>query len=80
MIRAKLYSILFTFVAQVVQVYVSWTNKTVPVPKLQLVGFSRQRIEVGDTKSLTFTIKPEQLQVWMDDKTGWCHLTGALNV
>ena len=63
--------------SQVVQVYVSWSNHSVPVPKLQLVGFKRVRIAAGQTAALMFTIVPEQLRVWMDDTTGWGHLTGT---
>ena len=64
-------------ILQVVQVYVSWSNHSVPVPKLQLVAFKRVRIAAGQTAALMFTIVPEQLRVWMDDTTGWGHLSGT---
>ena len=64
-------------ILQVVQVYVSWSNHSVPVPKLQLVGFKRVRIAAGQTTALMFTVVPEQLRVWMDDTTGWGHLAGT---
>ena len=66
------------FCRQVVQVYVSWpANASVPVPKLQLVGFQRVRVDVGKTVDLKFTIVPDQLRVWISDTVGWGHLAGA---
>ena len=67
-------------ILQVVQVYVSWSNHSVPVPKLQLVGFKRVRIAAGQTTALMFTVVPEQLRVWMDDTTGWGHLAGIQTI
>lgn len=46
------------------------------LPKLQLVGFQRVSVEKGSRLTVTFTIKPEQLAVWVDDNTGWETLTG----
>ena len=63
---------------QVVQVYMSWPSDTkgVPVPKLQLVGFSRPFLKAGGATTLAFTIKAEQMAVWIDDSTGFGFIPG----
>jgi hypothetical protein len=56
---------------QVVQVYLSWGNVTVPVPQLQLVGFQRVSLNSGHSVKCVFTITAEQMGVWQDDVTGF---------
>ena len=51
---------------EVVQVYVSDDEASVPVPIRQLVGFERIHLAPGETKSVSFTITPRQLSV-IDD-------------
>ncbi|XP_019862172.1 PREDICTED: uncharacterized protein LOC100638070 isoform X2 [Amphimedon queenslandica] len=50
---------------EVTQVYV-WCNISY-APKLQLVGVNKDFISKGKTLEVSFSIKPEQLQVWTDD-------------
>lgn len=54
----------------------SWTNNTVPVPKLQLAGFRRESIDIGEKRSLEFVVTAEQMSVWIDDDQGWGILSG----
>ena len=72
---SELLSIVSTF-SQVVQVYMSFTNTSVPIPERQLVGFSRESLAKGEDRSVSFDISGEQMSVWMSDSTGWGILTG----
>ncbi len=49
---------------QVVQIYMSWTNSSVAVPKIQLVGVQRTLINAGTSKQVTFIIMSQQMAVW----------------
>lgn len=49
--------------AEVVQVYATITNASVPVPLRQLVGFARVFIPAGATAALSFTLQPRQWTV-----------------
>jgi beta-glucosidase len=52
---------------EVVQLYVSNLNASVPTPIRQLAGFERIHLEAGQTKTVTFTLTPHQLSV-IDDE------------
>ena len=52
----------------------SWFNNTVTVPKMQLVGYSRERVMKGQQVSVSFTVSAEQMSVWSDN--GWMQLLG----
>ncbi len=54
---------------EVVQLYVSDVEASVPVPRLHLEGFARVSLKAGETRRLTFTLKPEQLVCYRDDGT-----------
>ena len=56
---------------QVVQVYLSWPNATVPVPILQLVGFQRVNIPKENTKTLVFVLTSKHMAVWLDSDKGF---------
>ena len=58
--------------------YITWPQAGVVVPKIQLVGFDRVNIAVAETKTVKFTISPEQMQVWIDE-IGFQIMTGILN-
>ena len=60
---------------QVVQVYLEWTNATIPVPKLQLVAYQRVLVNVGQLQVVDLTIDPERMSVW-DDQHGWTYIKG----
>ena len=61
---------------KVVQVYVAWTNVTVPVSRWTLVGFSRITLPLYHPQQLSFTITPRQMSVWLDDNVGFHVLQG----
>ena len=48
---------------EVVQLYITDIEATVPVPIRTLAGFDRIRLEPGEKKTVSFTIGPEQLSV-----------------
>jgi beta-glucosidase len=52
---------------EVVQVYVTDLEASVPVPIRQLVAFRRVRLAGGEMKTLSFAIQPEQLSLIADD-------------
>jgi beta-glucosidase len=51
---------------EVVQLYLSDVEASVPVPIRQLVGFTRVHLEPGETRTVSFTVEPEQFAV-IDD-------------
>lgn len=53
--------------AEVAQLYVTHEDATVPVPRLQLAGFSRLHLRAGETKTVSFDVRAEQLLSWRDD-------------
>jgi beta-glucosidase len=51
---------------EVVQLYVSDVEASVPVPRLHLEGFKRIHLKPGQVKTVKFTLKPEQLMCYDD--------------
>ena len=51
---------------EVVQLYLSDVEASVPVPIRQLVGFKRVHLEPGETQTVSFTVEPEQFAL-VDD-------------
>ncbi|KAM4700600.1 uncharacterized protein O3C94_001691 isoform 2-T2 [Discoglossus pictus] len=51
---------------EVVQLYMSWSEASVPVPGWQLVGTQRVSIPVGNTMKIYFSVLPQQRAVWTD--------------
>lgn len=49
---------------EVTQVYLRWTNTTIPAPTKQLVGVNRSMIMKGKTLKLTFLITAAQMKIW----------------
>ncbi|XP_064609261.1 periplasmic beta-glucosidase-like [Liolophura sinensis] len=64
---------------EVVQIYVSWQNPTVPTPALQLVSFGRLTVPQGEQLLYEFTVAADQIGVWHDDR-GWVVENGQINV
>ena len=64
-------SLTFRIALQVVQVYMSWENATVPVPQRTLVSFDRIHVAAGQTGHMTSTILAHQMAVWKNDKEGF---------
>ena len=52
---------------EVVQLYVKDVQATVPTPRLMLRGFDRVNLAAGETKTVTFTIKPSHISCWTDE-------------
>lgn len=52
---------------EVVQLYVSDVEASVPVPIRHLEGFRRIHLKKGEKRNLTFEIKPEQLVCYSDE-------------
>jgi beta-glucosidase len=52
---------------EVVQLYVSHSGASVPVPIRSLAGIKRVRLKTGERQTVSFTITPEQLSV-IDDR------------
>jgi beta-glucosidase len=54
---------------EVVQLYVSHLNASVPVPIRSLAGVQRLFLKPGEKRTVTFTLSPEQMSV-IDDNGG----------
>ena len=54
---------------EVVQLYVSDVEASVPVPRHHLEGFSRVYLQAGETKTVSFKLKAEQFMCYADDGT-----------
>jgi len=52
---------------EVVQLYISAKNPTVPWPTKQLAAFQRISLESMEKKSINFTIGPKELSYWSDE-------------
>ncbi len=55
---------------EVVQLYVKDVEATVRVPRHSLQAFERVRLEPGETRTVTFSLTPEQLAV-LSDNMAW---------
>ena len=53
------------------QVYMQWLNETLLAPKITLVGYDRVSLKVNEVATRSFKVTGEQMQLWMDDKTGF---------
>ncbi|XP_069828748.1 uncharacterized protein [Dendropsophus ebraccatus] len=49
---------------EVIQVYMSWTNSSVPVPRWQLVGVNRVTIPLNGSVKVSLSVLPRQRAVW----------------
>ena len=54
----------------------SWDPSNYAAALRQLVGYERVFIKNGDTVMVNFEILGEQMEVWVDDKTGFNVLNG----
>ena len=62
---------------QVIQVYVVWpeVSTNIPIPKVQLVAFTRQEFSAGEHRLVKLLINPERYAVWGDH--GWTFIKGS---
>ncbi|XP_048236733.1 beta-xylosidase/alpha-L-arabinofuranosidase 2-like [Haliotis rufescens] len=64
---------------EIIQVYVSWTDSSLNMPKYKLVAFGRVYVQQGQHTTFKFTISHKNLAVW-DDKDGWKVVPGKMNL
>ena len=64
---------------EVVQLYLRDVEASVLVPRLQLQGFGRFRLAPGESKTVQFTLTPEQMSLVGDDGL-WQLEPGAFKV
>jgi beta-glucosidase len=56
---------------EVVQVYLRHMEPSVRAPRWQLVGFDRKTIKPGKDKRVSFSLRPEQFQLYDDEGRGF---------
>ena len=54
----------------------SWDPTNMAAALRQLVGFRRVFIKNGQTATIQFTVRGEQMEVWVDDETGFDTIPG----
>ena len=59
---------------EVVQLYVRDVEASVPVPRCHLEGFCRIHLAAGETQTVAFTLRPEQLACFDEDGTPFVEL------
>jgi len=64
---------------EVIQLYIKHHNSKYPVPMHALKGFKRIHLKVGEQKTVSFTLTPEQLSV-IDDTNQRIVLPGTMQV
>ena len=65
---------------EVVQLYVRDVEASVKRPKKQLVAFERISLRPGETRSVSFTVAPERLAFWDEQRKAWVVEPGAFEV
>jgi beta-glucosidase len=65
---------------EVIQVYVTWMNKTLPSPNIQLIAFNRYFVLRGETVVGSFKVPLGRLAVWNDSPAGFNILKGEYQV
>ncbi|BFZ18972.1 hypothetical protein BsWGS_22010 [Bradybaena similaris] len=61
---------------EVIQCYIQWQNKSLPVPKIQLVYFNRVSIQAHAQQNLTFQVSWENWSYW--NNGAWAVQTGTI--
>ncbi len=64
---------------EVVQLYIKDVLASLPVPQLELQGFTRLRLGPGETQSVQFTLTPEQLS-FADEQGQWLLEAGQFKI
>ena len=65
---------------EVVQLYVRDVDASVKRPKKQLMGFERINLRPGETRTVSFTLSPERLAFWDEQRKAWIVEPGAFEV
>ncbi|XP_059161796.1 xylan 1,4-beta-xylosidase-like isoform X2 [Physella acuta] len=63
---------------EVVQCYIAWQNKSLPVPQRQLAYFQRVHIKAGVQIGLNFSISWESWTFWSDNR--WVIQAGTMDI
>ncbi|ESO99213.1 hypothetical protein LOTGIDRAFT_239740 [Lottia gigantea] len=63
---------------EVVQVYLKWNSPSVTTQNIQLVDFNRVTLAKNDLAIVKFSIAPQDMAVWTDDK-GWVIEEGIIS-
>jgi beta-glucosidase len=63
--------------AEVVQVYVSYEDKSVPFPAKELKGFEKVYLKAGETKEVQIVISEESLSYYDEGMNGFVQVPGA---
>ena len=63
--------------AEVVQLYIGDEVSSLPRPMKELKGFEKVVLNPGETRTVTFEIKPEMLKYYDDQKVEWVAEPGA---
>ncbi|ESO84866.1 hypothetical protein LOTGIDRAFT_236077, partial [Lottia gigantea] len=64
---------------EISQVYIKWVKPRVETPRIQLVDFSRRHFPKHTRQTIHFTIKAENMAVWVDN-SGWEIDPGTIEV
>ena len=56
---------------EVVELYVGYKGSKIERPVKELKGFARVALKPGETKTVSFELKPEILACWDTDQNGW---------
>jgi beta-glucosidase len=64
---------------EVVELYVQDTEASLPVPRLQLQGFVRIRLDPGEKRTVEFTLTPDQMS-FADEQGHWIVEPGEFKV
>jgi beta-glucosidase len=65
---------------EVVQLYVRDVDASVKRPKKQLMGFERISLAPGETRKVSFTLSPQRLAFWDQERKAWIVEPGAFEV
>src|ERR1700740_173063 len=65
---------------EVVQLYIHQRHGTSARPVRELKGFQRITLKPGETRTLSFTLKPEDLRYWSAATGGWVQDETAFDV
>jgi beta-glucosidase len=56
---------------EVVQLYVSSKQSSVPRPKKELKAYKKINLEIGESKNITFKLRKEAFQFWSEETHSW---------
>ncbi|KAK7108560.1 uncharacterized protein [Littorina saxatilis] len=63
---------------EVAQIYIRWTDTSLPAPKIQLAWFKRVTIAANEQVQLSFEVEARTMAVWIND--GWHIKSGMMDI